>query len=228
MSRLSSFWSVCNNFESDLAKNLKKLSNFLLFFKVILILPPVWLSNLGSNLSVNNIVQLDLADKKIVSQDAFNKVLELTEIFKFKYDKFFVRHSASISEFEWFEQPQLDFDDFLLVIVFLSIVDFIIFQFGKIPWYQLQLWLWFKVEKLKSCLFSIFGMQLFQVEMACVGSKITQKTENHNSVKTYVIIVYHGCSNHHSDLEMEAECLTKNLSYLNLDISRTKNGRNKL
>ena len=37
----------------------------------------------------------------------------------------------------------------------------------------------------------------------------------------------HSCSNH-SNLEMEAECLTKTLSYLNLNISRTKNGRNKL
>ena len=27
------------------------------------------------------------------------------EIFKFKYDKFFIRHSASISKFKWFEQP---------------------------------------------------------------------------------------------------------------------------
>ena len=27
------------------------------------------------------------------------------EIFKFKYNKVFVRHSASISKFEWFEQP---------------------------------------------------------------------------------------------------------------------------
>ena len=33
---------------------------------------------------------------------------------------------------------------------------------------------------------------------------------------------YHGCSNH-LNLEMEAECLSKNLSYLNLNISRTKN-----
>ena len=39
--------------------------------------------------------------------------------------------------------------------------------------------------------------------------------------------MYHGCSNH-SNLEMEAECLTKTLSYLNLNISRTKNSRNKL
>ena len=32
----------------------------------------------------------------------------------------------------------------------------------------------------------------------------------------------------HSNLEMEAEYLTKTLPYLNLNISRTKNGRNKL
>ena len=38
---------------------------------------------------------------------------------------------------------------------------------------------------------------------------------------------HHGCSNH-SNLEMEAESLTKTLSYLNLSISRTKNARNKL
>ena len=37
----------------------------------------------------------------------------------------------------------------------------------------------------------------------------------------------HSCSNH-SNLEMEADYLTKTLSYLNLNISRTKHGRNKL
>ena len=37
----------------------------------------------------------------------------------------------------------------------------------------------------------------------------------------------HSCSNH-SNLEMEAEYLMKNLTYLNLNISRTKNGINKL
>ena len=37
----------------------------------------------------------------------------------------------------------------------------------------------------------------------------------------------HTCSNH-SNLEMEAKCLTKNLPCLNLNISRTKNGINKL
>ena len=36
--------------------------------------------------------------------------------------------------------------------------------------------------------------------------------------------VCHCCSNH-SNLEVEAEFLMKNLSYLNLNISRTKNGR---
>ena len=58
----------------------------MLFFKVILILPHVWLLNLGSDLSVNNIVQLDWSDTKIVSQDAVNKVLELTK--KWKYSNF--------------------------------------------------------------------------------------------------------------------------------------------
>ena len=37
----------------------------------------------------------------------------------------------------------------------------------------------------------------------------------------------HGCSNH-SNLKMEPECLIKNMSYLNLNILRTKDGRNKL
>ena len=42
----------------------------MLFFKIILIFPPVRLSNLGSDLLIDNIVQLDLADTKIISQDA--------------------------------------------------------------------------------------------------------------------------------------------------------------
>ena len=41
------------------------------------------------------------------------------------------------------------------------------------------------------------------------------------------VILAHGCSNH-LNLEMEAECLMKTLSYLNLNISRIKNGRNNL
>ena len=36
----------------------------------------------------------------------------------------------------------------------------------------------------------------------------------------------YSCS-YHSNLEMEAKCLTTNLSYLNLNISRTRNGGNK-
>ena len=40
-------------------------------------------------------------------------------------------------------------------------------------------------------------------------------------------VAEHSCSNH-LNLEIDTECLTKTLSYLNLNISRTKNGRNKL
>ena len=43
--------------------------------------------------------------------------------FKFKHDKFFVRHSASISKFEWFEQPCLQY-------------LFIIFCFSRYHWYH--------------------------------------------------------------------------------------------
>ena len=46
-------------------------------------LPPVWLLNLGSDLSVDNIVQLGLAGTKIDSQDDV-KVLELTEKWKYQ------------------------------------------------------------------------------------------------------------------------------------------------
>ena len=35
------------------------------------------------------------------------------------------------------------------------------------------------------------------------------------------LLCKHGCSNH-SNLEMKAKCMTKNLSYLNLNISRKK------
>ena len=46
----------------------------------MLILPPVSLSNLGSDLSINNIDQLGSADNtKIVSQESIKNVLELTE-----------------------------------------------------------------------------------------------------------------------------------------------------
>ena len=55
-------------------------------FKVFIILPPVWLSNLGSDLSIDNIVWLGLADTKSGSQNAVKKVLELTE--KWKYPNF--------------------------------------------------------------------------------------------------------------------------------------------
>ena len=60
-----------------------------LFFKVFIILPPVWLLNLGSDLSIDNIVWLGLADTKSGSQNAVKKVLELTE--KWKYLNFRVK-----------------------------------------------------------------------------------------------------------------------------------------
>ena len=43
----------------------------------------------------------------------------------------------------------------------------------------------------------------------------------HSVLPKNTLITSHGCLNH-SNLEMEAECLTKNLSYLNLNISKTK------
>ena len=63
----------------NLIKPKIKTSKFLLFFKVILILPPAGRLNLGLDLSIDNIVRLDSADTKIISQDAVNKVLKLTE-----------------------------------------------------------------------------------------------------------------------------------------------------
>ena len=69
-------------FSQKFTKTLK----FLLFFKVIIILPPIWLSNLGSDLSIDNILQLDSADTKIITHDAVNKVLEFTE--RWKYPNF--------------------------------------------------------------------------------------------------------------------------------------------
>ena len=62
------------------------MSKFLPFFKVLLILHPAWLSNLGSDLSIDNIARLGSADTKIGSKDAVIKVLELTE--KWKYSNF--------------------------------------------------------------------------------------------------------------------------------------------
>ena len=55
-------------------------------FKVLFILVPVWLLNLGLDLWIDNIFPLDLADTKIGSQDAVQTVLEFTK--KLKYPKF--------------------------------------------------------------------------------------------------------------------------------------------
>ena len=48
-------------------------------FKVFHILPPVWLLNFGSDLSIDNLVRLGSADTRIGSQDSVKKVLEITE-----------------------------------------------------------------------------------------------------------------------------------------------------
>ena len=57
------------------------------------------------------------------------------------------------------------------------------------------------------------------------GGWVGQKAYHHISDKRGKMS--HGCSNY-LNLDMEVEYLTKNLSYLNLNIFRTKNGRNKL
>ena len=62
------------------------MSKFPSFFRVFLILPPVWLSNHGSDLLIDNIVRLGSADTKVNSQDAVKKVVELME--KWKYPNF--------------------------------------------------------------------------------------------------------------------------------------------
>ena len=64
------------------------MAKFLSFSKVLLILPPVSLSNLCLDLLryFDSIVWLGSADTKIGSQDAVVKMLELTE--KWKYSNF--------------------------------------------------------------------------------------------------------------------------------------------
>ena len=60
-------------------QKLTKKWKFPLFFKVFLILHPAWLLNLGSELSIHNIVRLGSVDRKVDNQVAVNKALELTE-----------------------------------------------------------------------------------------------------------------------------------------------------
>ena len=53
------------------------------FYKVVIIWLAAWHSNLGLDLSIDNVVGLGSADTKTASQDAVKKVLELTG--KWKY-----------------------------------------------------------------------------------------------------------------------------------------------
>ena len=64
------------------SRKLTKTSKFPSFFNAFLILLSVWLWSLGSDLSIDNIVQLGSANTKTGSQDAVKKVLELTEKWK--------------------------------------------------------------------------------------------------------------------------------------------------
>ena len=73
------FLSTWNNFELE---RLQKQLILPSFFKVFVILSPVSLSNLGSDLSIDKTVQQGSADTKIGSQNAGKKVLELTEKWK--------------------------------------------------------------------------------------------------------------------------------------------------
>ena len=78
------------------------------------------------------------------------------------------------------------------------------------------------IDKLKL----FFSLIKTKFDIICISeSRITKN----NSLTTNLtsLVITHGCSNHWN-LEMEAECLTKHFPYLNLNISRTKNGRNKL
>ena len=79
ISHLSFSWSGRNNSEFDVGENEQKPSKFPLLFKVFIILPPLWLSSLGSDVSINNIVRLGSADTKSERQNVV-KVLELTEL----------------------------------------------------------------------------------------------------------------------------------------------------
>ena len=69
------------------------LQNFIFFLllncNTDYILLPIWLLNLGSDLSIDNIVWLDLAEAKITSQDAVKKMLELMEKWKYHGNFYF-------------------------------------------------------------------------------------------------------------------------------------------
>ena len=82
--------------------------------------------------------------------------------------------------------------------------------------------------------FSISGLKgLFQFYVQNVMSikVFTESSKSGTSFASFPplqnqLMTGHGCSDH-LNLKMEAECLMKNLSYLDLNISRTKNGINK-
>ena len=94
---------------------------------------------------------------------------------------------------------------------------------------QIHFWLKYQEQKLKET-FNIerfFARKGWFTLQKLVQNSCTVNTGRYCALLYILWVCHHSCSNH-SNLEMEAECLTKTLSYLNLNISRTKSGRNKL
>ena len=99
------------------------------------------------------------------------------------------------------------------------------------------LWAYWHIHDLKLWHFLSFLLSGTEKMAVCKSGQISVKRGNIFKVLELEELINlrlngpshprHGCSNH-SNLETEAECLTKTLSCLNLNISRTKNGRNKL
>ena len=50
------------------------------------------------------------------------------EIFIFKYDKFFIRHCASISKFKWFDQPWLYDNHLLMLMLNIKVISSLVYH----------------------------------------------------------------------------------------------------
>ena len=77
----------------------------------------------------------------------------------------------------------------------------------------------------------VFGECKSSINRVKITLELTKKKNELNRVKLTIAKTFigtePGCSSQ-SNLEIAAEFLTKNMSYLNLNISRTKNSREKL
>ena len=101
------------------------------------------------------------------------------------------------------------------------------YLYSQLAIYNIYIYIYIYIKKDSSILFPhsiwIPPFYLFQILRFCL--KLHQP--RYAILTQLFFLAFHGCSNH-SNLEMETECLTKTLSHLKLNISRTKNGRNKL